>query len=69
MLLRINVKEKMYVFSPDIPESSADFTFITPRYWNSLFQSHLPEENAVHFLQLKPFTQYQFFIPPGTYYC
>ena len=28
----------------------------------------LPGENAAHFLQLKPFTQYQIFVPPGTHF-
>ena len=50
----------MRVYSPRIPEGSADFTLVTPMYFNSLFQSHLSGENAAQFLQLKPFTQYQF---------
>ena len=28
---------------------SADYTLITPRYWISLVQSHLPGENATQF--------------------
>ena len=59
----------MYVYRPDIHGSSADFTLITPRCLNSLSQSHLPGEDAADFLQLKPFTQHQIFVPPGTHYC
>ena len=44
--------------SPGILVNSADFTLITSRYWNALFQSHISRENATHFLQLN--TQYQF---------
>ena len=54
-------KVKLHVYgSPDILIGSADFTLITPSYWNTLLQSHLSGEDAAHFLQLKPFTQYQF---------
>ena len=35
----------------------------------SLSQSHIHGEKALHFLQLKPFTQYQSVIPPSTHYC
>ena len=28
-----------------------------------------PCGDAAHFLQLKPFALYQFFVPPGTHYC
>ena len=36
--------EHMYVciHGPDIPICSSDLTWITPRYWNSLFQFPLP---------------------------
>ena len=40
------------IYSLNITVGSADFTLLTPRYWNSLFHTHLPGENAVHFLQL-----------------
>ena len=43
---------KVYIYSPEIPRRSTKFTLITPRYWNWLFHSLLPEENAVYFLQL-----------------
>ena len=35
--------------------SLANFTSVTIWYCNSLFQSHLPRENATHLLLLKPF--------------
>jgi hypothetical protein len=31
--------------------------------------THITGENATHLLQLKPFTEYQIFIPPGTQCC
>ena len=55
------VKVRAYVYSPDMPKSSADFTLIAHRYWNSIFQYHLLGEIAVHFLELNQFTQYQIF--------
>ena len=30
------LKVKVHIYSPDIPDSSADFTLYLPRYWNSL---------------------------------
>ena len=56
----IKVKVKACVYSPDISLGSADFTLITPRYWNSVLYRHLPGENAADFLKLLLFTQYQF---------
>ena len=46
------------------PVSSALYN-LHPWYWNSLLYG----ENSVHFLQLMPFTIFQFFVPPGTHYC
>ena len=55
------VKVKVYIYSPDIPIGSAGFTLITPRYWNSLFHSLISQGKMQrNFLQLQPFTQYQF---------
>ena len=65
------VKVNVYVYSSDIPVNRFSGLYII--YLQvlelTLSQSHLPGENAAHFLQLKPFTQYQFFFPPGTLYC
>ena len=63
------IKVKVHVYNPDISGSSKDFSLITPRYWNSLTQSHLPVENKAIFLRLKPFTHYLFFVLPGNHYC
>ena len=49
---------KVYVYGPDIPVGSVDCTLITPR---KIFHTHLLwGNNATRFLQLNPFTQYQF---------
>ena len=55
----ILAKVKVYVYSPDIPVGSADFTLFAPRYWN-FFQSHPLWENAAYFLHLKLFTHNEF---------
>ena len=59
----------MHVYSPDIPVSSADFTLITPKYWNSLFQSHLPGQNAAQFSAAVANRTVLNLVPPGTHYC
>ena len=57
------IKVKAYVYSPDIPEG----LYINhPQVSEHSFT--VPGEDAAHFLQLKPFKQYQYFVPPGTYY-
>ena len=40
---------KACVYSPDIPLGSADFTLITPRYWNSRFYSLISLGRMQHF--------------------
>ena len=63
-------KGKGVCLQSNITESSLDLTSIKPRNQKSLFNSLiLPGENAAHFLQLKPFTQYQYFVPPGAHCC
>ena len=56
------IKAKVYVYSSDIRVSSEEFTLITPRYWKSILHRliFLGRKYAAHFLQLKPFMQYQF---------
>ena len=55
----------MYAYSPDIPVSSANFTLITPRYWNSLFHTLISQGRMQRiFFRLKPFTQCQFSFHP-----
>ena len=41
---------------------------LSPGQELTLSQSHLPGENAAHFLQLEPFTIFRL-VPPGTHYC
>ena len=63
-------KLKMFIYSPNIPSRFCGLYINYPHILElTLSQSHLPGENAALFLQLKPFTQYQFLIPPGTNYC
>ena len=50
---------KVRVYSPDVSVGSAGFMLITLKYWNSLFQSHLPGENAV-ISAAEAFTQHQY---------
>ena len=41
-----------------------------PWYCNSLLYRLISSgENSAHFLQLMPFTIFQFFVPPGTHHC
>ena len=35
----IILQVKVHVYGPDIPVGSADFTLITPQYWNSIFRN------------------------------
>ena len=59
----VNVK---YVY----PREFSRFYNLHPWYWNSLlFGLISSEENSAHFLQLIPFTSFEFFVPPGTNYC
>ena len=51
------------------PVDSADFTLITPRYWNSLLQSNLPGENAAQVSAAVAIHTVPISIPPGTHYC
>ena len=53
-------KVEVYVYCPDVPVGSSDFTLISPRYWNSLFHNLISLGRMQrNFLQLYPFTQYQ----------
>ena len=50
--------------------SSADFTIYTPGIGTLSYMVSSPlGENSAHFLQLMPFTFFQFFGPPGTHHC
>ena len=41
-----------------------------PWYWKSFSNGFIfAGDNSAHFLQLMPFTIFQFFIPPGIHYC
>ena len=44
------VKAKLYIYNPDIPIRSADFTSTVQEL--TLLRSHLPRKNAAHFLQV-----------------
>ena len=45
----------MFIHSPDISAGSADF-IIDLHNLPPDVETHIPEENEAHFLQLKPFT-------------
>ena len=73
-LLKLAMKLKCYdivhVYSPDIPESSAYFMQVTPWYWHSHCHGLIFLERMQRkLMQLKPFIQFRFFVPPGTTYC
>ena len=63
------VKVKLYVYSPDIPECSADFAFIIPMYWNSHLQSHLLGKNAAQFYAVEAIHIVSISIPLGIHFC
>ena len=63
MQVKVYAKVKVFIYKGIYsPAISAYFTSIIPwlQLISCLSQSHLPGENAVHFLRLKTFTQYQF---------
>ena len=47
--------------------SSADFTIYTPGTGTLSYSLIFSGDNSTHFLQLMPFTIFQFFVPPGTH--
>ena len=63
-------KVKVFVYSPDIPVGSADFTVCTPRHWNSLLHSLISQGgNAEQFPAAAAIHILPFLVPPGTHYC
>ena len=65
----VTVKVKVYVYSPDIPVGSADFTSITQVLEFTLSQSPLPGENAAPFSAAVAIRTVPIFVPLGTHYC
>ena len=59
---RGNEKRERCMFMVQI----SPWTLITHRYWNSLFQSHLPGENVAQFSAAVAIHVIPIFIPPGT---
>ena len=64
--MQVTVKVVYYLVQIS-PEIHRTLHYLPPGIGTHFF-CYLPWENAAHFLKLKPFTQYQSFIPPGTHY-
>ena len=63
-----SANSSVVIYSPDIPEGSSITS--TVLYRNPLVHSLIPPvEDTAHILQMKPFKQYQFFVPDGTREC
>ena len=63
-----DIKVNIYIYSPDIPVGSEDFTSITLSTLElALSQSHLTGENAAQFSTAEAIHSTNF-VPPGTHY-
>jgi hypothetical protein len=58
---KVKVNVKGLIYSPDIPDSSAEFTVYLPRYWNSLSHGLISLGRMQRIFAVE--------VPPGTHYC
>ena len=65
----VSLKVKVLIYSPDIPDSSADFTLYLPRYWNSLCNGLISLRRMQSFAAANAIHTFSVFVPPGTHYC
>ena len=69
MTINLNFKGKDLYLLSKYPHKLIGLYTITPRYWNTLSQSHISEENAAQFSSAEAIPILPLFVPPGTHYC